>query len=100
MHTGSDVDIFTLGLYNNYAAPPGFCFDTFCKDDPIIDNVHSPDYNVDQKVDAFINYTKYQGSQYRTNNIILTMGEDFQYQDANTHYKNLDKLIRYKILNF
>lgn len=30
---------------------------------------------------------------YRSNNIILTMGEDFNYQDANMWYTNLDKLI-------
>jgi lysosomal alpha-mannosidase len=30
---------------------------------------------------------------YTTSNVILTMGEDFHYQDAHTWFKNLDKLI-------
>ena len=28
-------------------------------------------------------------------NIMLTMGSDFNYQNANTWFKNLDKLIHY-----
>lgn len=31
---------------------------------------------------------------YKTNNVIITMGEDFNYQDANMWFKNLDKLIK------
>lgn len=30
---------------------------------------------------------------YKTNNIIMTMGSDFQYENANLWYKNLDKLL-------
>lgn len=36
-----------------------------------------------------------QARHYRTNNIMLTMGSDFQYENANLWYKNLDKLIHY-----
>lgn len=35
-----------------------------------------------------------QVKYFRTNHIILTMGGDFTYQNANVYYKNLDKLIR------
>jgi len=44
------------------------------------------------------NYTinvSFKAQHYRTNNIIMTMGEDFQYENANTWYKNLDKLMYY-----
>ena len=34
-----------------------------------------------------------QSKHFMTNNIILTMGEDFHYQYAHAWYKNLDKLI-------
>jgi len=91
---GDATDIFTLGLFNNYASPPGFCFDILCRDEPFIDNPNLPDYNVGQKVDDFISYVKNQAASYRTNNVILTMGEDFHFQDANHHFKNLDKVIR------
>lgn len=46
----ADSDIFTGALYNEYANPPGFCFDILCDDEPIIDDENSPDYNVDKKV--------------------------------------------------
>ncbi|KAJ4433197.1 hypothetical protein ANN_15454, partial [Periplaneta americana] len=92
---GASADIFTSVLYNGYAAPKGFCFDVLCKDQPFIDDQKSPDYNVDQKIQDFVAFVKQQASSYTSQNIILTMGEDFHYQDANMWYKNLDKLIRY-----
>ncbi|XP_070500728.1 lysosomal alpha-mannosidase-like isoform X1 [Chironomus tepperi] len=90
-----NTDLFTGVLYNNYGPPNGFCFDILCDDEPIIDDKHSPDYNVDRRVTEFVNYIKLQSDLYRTNNIILTMGGDFTYMDAHVYYKNLDKLIRY-----
>lgn len=47
---GEKADLFTGVLYNTYQPPPGFCFDILCSDDPIIDDKHSPEYNVDKKV--------------------------------------------------
>ena len=35
-----------------------------------------------------------QSTGYSTDNIMMTMGEDFNYQNAAKWYKNLDKLIR------
>jgi lysosomal alpha-mannosidase len=32
---------------------------------------------------------------YATDNILMPMGEDFNYQNANMWYKNIDKLIQY-----
>jgi lysosomal alpha-mannosidase len=48
--TGKAAQLFTSVLYNNYAPPPGFCFDVLCDDEPVIDDKHSPDYNVDKFV--------------------------------------------------
>lgn len=47
---GRNADIFTGALYNTYSPPPGFCFDILCTDEPIIDNKHSTEYNVDRRV--------------------------------------------------
>lgn len=47
---GRNADIFTGALYNTYSPPPGFCFDILCNDEPIIDNKHSTEYNVDRRV--------------------------------------------------
>lgn len=92
---GEAADLFTGALYNQYQPPPGFCFDILCADEPIIDRKHSPDNNVKRRVDEYLAFIDGQRKFYRTNNIILTMGGDFTYMDANVYYKNLDKLIRY-----
>ncbi|ALC39282.1 CG9463 [Drosophila busckii] len=89
------ADLFTGALYNNYQAPPGFCFDILCADQPIIDGKHSPDNNVKQKIDAFFEFVTKMSKGYRTPNLLITMGEDFHYQNADMWYKNLDKLIKY-----
>lgn len=45
------------------------------------------------QVSDFIKYVEDQATQYRTDNVIITMGEDFTYTDASVWYKNIDKLI-------
>ena len=92
---GSRANLFTVALYNTYSPPPGFCFDVLCTDEPIIDDPNSPDYNVDERVGKFLEYGRHQAAAYRTNNIILTMGNDFNYQHAEMWFTNLDRLIRY-----
>uniref|UniRef100_A0A1Q3FMY3 Alpha-mannosidase n=2 Tax=Culex tarsalis TaxID=7177 RepID=A0A1Q3FMY3_CULTA len=91
----ADSDLFTGVLYNTYQPPPGFCFDILCSDEPFMDSPYSAENNVDAKVDKFLYYVQLQAKHYRTNNIVLTMGGDFTYMDANVYFKNLDKLIRY-----
>ncbi|XP_005189989.1 lysosomal alpha-mannosidase isoform X2 [Musca domestica] len=87
--------LFTGALYNQYQPPPGFCFDILCADEPIIDGKHSPDNNVKRRVDEFLKIALEMAEGYRSKNILVTMGEDFHYQNANMWYKNLDKLIKY-----
>ncbi|CAH1405830.1 unnamed protein product [Nezara viridula] len=91
---GDDGKLFTSVLYNTYSPPPGFCFDINCDDEPIIDNKESPDYNAEERTRDFLkimeNYTK----AYRTENILVTMGNDFNYQNAHINFKNMDKLIK------
>ncbi|XP_068743472.1 lysosomal alpha-mannosidase-like [Montipora capricornis] len=94
-----DSEIFTGVLYNNYAPPRGFCFDQSCKDSPIQDDSSLFDYNVKETVEKFVTAALDQATHYKTNHILMTMGEDFQYENANTWYKNLDKLIKYVNMN-
>lgn len=90
---GEDANLFTGVLYNLYQNPPGFCFDIVCQNQPIIDDPNSKDYNLDKKVDDFLEYCQKQKDAYQTDEILLTMGGDFTYQDANHWYKNMDKII-------
>lgn len=46
---GERSELFTGLLYNHYSAPPSFCFDTLCSDEPIIDG-DSYDNNVKERV--------------------------------------------------
>ncbi|CAD6185194.1 unnamed protein product [Caenorhabditis auriculariae] len=88
--------ILTGGFYqDNYGPPEGFCFDALCGDDPIMDNPKLEDYNVDEKVNAFVQHVRKQASFQRTKHVMLLMGSDFQYTNANAWYSNLDKLIKY-----
>ena len=92
---GQDSDIFTGVLYNGYNPPKGFCYDQFCTDNPVQDDPNLYDNNVKDTVERFVQTTCKQASHYKTNHIILTMGSDFMYENANLWYTNLDKLIKY-----
>ena len=90
-----DEQIFTGGFYAGYGPPDGLCFDSFCNDDPIMDDPGLEDNNVDYYVKLFVDRTMERAHAYSTNHILFTMGSDFQYMDARMWYKNLDKLIHY-----
>nr|NP_609253.1 lysosomal alpha-mannosidase VI [Drosophila melanogaster]AAF52711.2 lysosomal alpha-mannosidase VI [Drosophila melanogaster] len=90
----SNDEIFTGLLYRHYSAPPGYCFDVHCGDDPIIDT-KSYDNNVKSRVDDFLSYVTSVAQHYRSNHIMIPMGDDFQYEDAQVNFKNMDKLIKY-----
>ncbi|XP_041362774.1 lysosomal alpha-mannosidase-like [Gigantopelta aegis] len=92
---GEKADLFTGVNYNGYSPPQGFCYDIFCGDPPIMDDERMHDYNVDKTIKNFLKAVKDQASHYATNHIMMTMGSDFQYQNAHNWFKNLDKLIYY-----
>lgn len=48
-----------------------------------------------QKVDAFLKAVRTQAQSYASNHIMLTMGGDFHYSNANAWFTNLDKLIKH-----
>ncbi|CAN1342025.1 unnamed protein product [Linum perenne] len=58
------------------------------QDDPLI-----YDYNVDQRVQDFVTAAKTQANVTRTNHVMWTMGDDFQYQFAESWFRQMDKLI-------
>ena len=60
------------------------------QDDPNLEG-----YNVDERVDAFIKDVLLQAGNYRTDHIMFTFGSDFQYENAEEYYRNIDKLMKY-----
>uniref|UniRef100_A0A183BT38 Alpha-mann_mid domain-containing protein n=1 Tax=Globodera pallida TaxID=36090 RepID=A0A183BT38_GLOPA len=81
-------------MTGKYTAPKGFCFDALCTDDPIIDYPKLEGFNVDQKVNAFLEAAVEQAKTKRHNHVLFTMGGDFNYGSANKWFTNLDKLIK------
>ncbi|EDW77501.1 uncharacterized protein Dwil_GK24523, isoform A [Drosophila willistoni] len=91
-----DLELFSGLLYAFYSDTPGygFCFDVLCNDSPIIDG-NSYDNNVKSRIDEFISYASEVAEHYRTNHIMIPLGGDYQYEDAQVNFKNMDKLIKY-----
>ncbi|CAG9856048.1 unnamed protein product [Phyllotreta striolata] len=78
-----------------YFPPSGFCWDYKCADDVIDDNPNSPDYNLGEIVEEFTDLIKHQYAKYfPTNNIIIPMGGDFQFEAAEKNFGNMDKFIK------
>ena len=92
---GSAGSIFTGVLPNLYMPPSGFDFDDLTADDGIVNDPESEEYNVPQKVAAFFQKMDEQAKHYATDNLMITMGADFEYQNAPHNFNNLDLLIKY-----
>ena len=92
--SGDEADLFTGVLYDHYGPPAGFCWDLICNDEPIMDTNYINN-NVNNRTAEFLEYIWKQAEHYNTNNIMLTMGMDFNYQAAHAWFMNLDKLIKH-----
>ncbi|XP_002066512.2 lysosomal alpha-mannosidase [Drosophila willistoni] len=90
----SNHEIFTGLLYRHYSSPTGFCFDVHCVDYPIIDT-DSYENNVKDRTDEFIRYLDQVAPHFRSNHIMVPFGGDFQFEDAEYTFRNLDRLIKY-----
>jgi lysosomal alpha-mannosidase len=77
-----------------YVSESGFCFDITCTDRLINDDEDSPDYNLRDKVEQFAQRMSLYKNYYKTSNILVPMGGDFNYQAAEINFSNLDKLIK------
>ncbi|KAG5108458.1 hypothetical protein JHK84_045365 [Glycine max] len=95
---GSSAQIFANTFPVHYSAPNGFNFEVNNPDvdvGPVQDDPLIFDYNVKQRVKEFIDAATTQANVTRTNHIMWTMGDDFQYQYAESWFKQMDKLIHY-----
>ena len=92
---GDTAQIFAGELYGGGGGGYGtwIGFDgagTQVQDDP-----SRHDYNVDKMVDSFVQHAQSQAAHTRTEHQMWACGSDFQYQNADHWYRNLDKLIHY-----
>lgn len=92
---GSSSQIFAGVLANHYEPPEGFSFDIDSEYPPVQDDPNLFDYNVNERVDLFVQRAQEQATQFRTNHLMWTMGDDFAYEYAQTWFKQMDKLVHY-----
>ncbi|XP_038973707.1 alpha-mannosidase-like isoform X1 [Phoenix dactylifera] len=92
---GSSSQIFANAFPVHYSPPEGFGFEV--NDDilPVQDDKLLYDYNVEQRVNDFIDAAITQANVTRTNHMMWTMGDDFKYQYAESWFRQMDKLIHY-----
>ncbi|EGC32455.1 hypothetical protein DICPUDRAFT_49593 [Dictyostelium purpureum] len=88
-----DDQIFTSVLRAMYCTPNGFDFEN--GDDPIQDDPNLFGYNVEQRASAFVEIANEYATHFRSNNVLIPFGCDFQYLNANMYFKNIDKLIEH-----
>jgi len=94
---GPDAQVFVglTGEYGgNYGPPDGYDWDHFSNDEPVEDNPSLESYNVKSRVEGFVKFAQWQASHTRGNNILFTMGSDFNYEAAEEWFINLDKIIK------
>lgn len=92
---GSSSQIFSNAFPTHYSAPTGFGFEMNNNINPVQDDPLIYDNNVEQRVNDFIELAMTQANVTRTNHIMWTMGDDFQYEYAESWFKQMDKLIHY-----
>ena len=91
---GDDSQIFSglSGEYGgNYGPPAGFNWNG--NDEPVETNHHLTTYNVPSRVEAAVQFALNQANMTRGENIMWTMGSDFNYEDAEVWFTNMDKLL-------
>jgi hypothetical protein len=91
---GDDAQVFAglSGEYGgNYGPPSGFNWNG--NDEPVESNKDLQTYNVPARVDAAIKQAQIQANMTRGEHIMWTMGSDFNYENAETWFINMDRLI-------
>ncbi|KAL9270422.1 putative alpha-mannosidase [Drosera capensis] len=95
-HTfGSSSQIFANAFPVRYGPPDGFHFEVNDISELLQDDPDFSGYNVDQRVNDFVGAAYIQVNLTRTNHIMWTMGDDFQYQYAESWFRQMDKFIHY-----
>lgn len=91
---GPTVDIFT-GITPGYGSIPSFNWDQGNTDEPIQDDPALENYNVKERVLLFLVEALGLDAIVKTGNVMINFGGDFEWENANTYYVNMDQLIHY-----
>jgi hypothetical protein len=96
-HSIPEAQVFT-GVFSsgNYGPPDQFCFDTmcgYCLNDPIVSDESRETYNLDSKVDLFIEALEEELSISRGSNLMMKMGSDMTWSQSKSWFNSVDRLI-------
>jgi hypothetical protein len=80
-------------LYSDYCFLSGFGWEWGA--DPIQDDPRLFNVNIKERCDDFAHQVRTRSASFRTNNVLIPFGCDFQFENAHMEFKNMDKVIKY-----
>jgi alpha-mannosidase len=92
---GSSAQIFAGELYGGGNGGYGTWIGYDGDDPQVQDDPRDHDYNVDQVVDQFVQNALSQAAHTQSEHQMWACGSDFNYQNADHWFHNLDKIIHY-----
>eukprot|EP01064_Diplonema_japonicum_P013575 TRINITY_DN2111_c0_g3_i1.p1 TRINITY_DN2111_c0_g3~~TRINITY_DN2111_c0_g3_i1.p1 ORF type:complete len:1112 (+),score=256.66 TRINITY_DN2111_c0_g3_i1:48-3383(+) len=92
---GESAQIFAGQIFGAGKGNYGTWFGFDGSSPQVQDDPSRHDYNIDKYVDQFVQHAHTQSMSYRTSHQMWACGSDFNYQNADHWYHNLDKLIHY-----
>lgn len=93
---GAQAQVFTGAFVGGfgYGPPSGFDWDLQSDNERIQDDPALEDYNLDYWVDKFEKSAMQQAASTLGENVMWTMGSDFNHENSNSWFKELDKIIK------
>ena len=79
---GADSSVFAGQFWNGYGPPGGFDFNIGSNDAPIQDDPTLTDYNLDQRVQDFVNAATQQSQIFQGEDLMWTMGSGQTHNQA------------------
>jgi hypothetical protein len=92
---GPDVNILAHTLWEHYYSPGGFNFDMLDDDPTWVNDVHSNDFNADQRAQDLLNTLDIRSDHYLTDDVFVVFGGDFRFMNAFQNYQQMDSMIEY-----
>jgi alpha-mannosidase len=96
---GASAQIFAGELYGGGNGGYGTWIGYDGDNPQVQDDPKDHDYNVDQVIDQFVQNALSQAAHTQSSHQLWACGSDFNYQNADHWYHNLDKIIHYANLN-
>jgi alpha-mannosidase len=96
---GDSAQIFAGELFGGGGGGYGTWIGYDDDGDQVQDDPMDYDYNVDRVIDQIVQYARTQAAETQSDHQLWACGTDFNYQNADHWYHNLDKIIHYANLN-